>query len=313
MRSILLITLFFACLPILLPGQVAGSLLSTLPTTDGPVLLGPGIISTQMGEYSPTYDPIRNELYFMRRTPGQFDYTIFGSTLKTTGWTTPEPVSFSGEYRDAAPYLSPDGNTLYFDSRRPHPTLTGNSIDLWAAQRSPNGWQTPDLLLMPSTNKGSEPTVGQDEFGPAVDAQGQLYFYSFRQPYRGGRHYTASPPAYLDLRLEEDLPDPSASTFVSYLYISPDGQTALLEGRAQGRRDTDIYCACRQQDGSWTPPRALTSVNTKAGEGGPFITADGESLLFTSNRATGLSTTGNANLYLMPTWQIPELCGTEKD
>ena len=77
-------------------GQEANSQLSAQYTASQPTLIAPGLISTTAGEYSPTYDSDRDELYFMRRTPGQFDYRIYVSRLTPAGWTEPVIASFSG-------------------------------------------------------------------------------------------------------------------------------------------------------------------------------------------------------------------------
>jgi hypothetical protein len=271
-------------------------------------LLAPGVISTQAGEFHPTYDSSRDELFFMRRTPGVFDYTIYGSRLTENGWSEPAIAPFSGEYRDAAPYLAPDGTTLFFDSSRPHPGVAVNSINLWYTSRISGKWRKPELLAAPSANDINEPKAGRDEFGPAVDSRGRLFFYSFRRPFRGGSHYISYPPDYREVAREVDLPDPSAQTFVAYLYISPDGKIALLEGRARGRRDRDIYCACLDANGKWGEPVELSAINTPAEEGQPALTSDGRFMLFTSNRPTENSKARNDNLYIVPATDILRSC-----
>ncbi|MTB51774.1 PD40 domain-containing protein [Lewinella sp. W8] len=223
-------------------------------------------------------------------------------------WTRPEIINISGQYRDAAPYLSPDGNTLLFDSRRPTPEDPSNAINLWQSRRTATGWSQPEFLAVPSQNTDEEPTVGQDEFGPAMDDSGQLYFYSFRQPYRGGARYVLPRLSDQDIRLDNSIPDPSDQTFISYLYVSPDATFAVMEGRARGRRDTDLFCSCKQEDGSWTEAVEVPGVNTAANEGGPFVTADGAYLLFTSNRRTKEASAGNANLYLVSAGKLREQC-----
>jgi hypothetical protein len=307
MKPLLLTTLAVQFFFLVAYGQSDDNL-SQLYPGDQVYLLAPGKISTQMGEYSPTLDTKRNELYFMRRTPGVFDYTIYRSILSQPGWASPEVVSFSGQYRDAAPYLSPDGNTLLFDSRRPHPSVNSESISLWSTRRTAKGWEEPAIIKALSENPADEPEVGQDEFGPAIDARGNIYAYSFRQPYRGGARYLKSARDEEAIQLDFSIPDPSASTFVSYLYISPDGTFAVMEGRAKGRRDTDLFCSCKQADGKWTGPVEVPGVNTRANEGGPFITADGKFLLFTSNRRTVKDTAKNANLYLTRAKSLLEFC-----
>jgi hypothetical protein len=271
------------------------------PGTSGPALIAPGLISTQAGEYSPTYNQETRELYFMRRTPGKFDYTIMVTRQLADGsWTTSDTASFSGQYRDAAPYLSPDGQALYFDSRRPAPGIAQGSINLWSTKRGEDGvWQVPQLLRQASYNPPNESKAGRDEFGPAVDASGQLYFYSFHQPHRGGKRYRIAASDEGPLEIEERIPDPSAATFVSYLYISPDGKLAIMEGASSSGSNTDLFFSIRQPDGSWSPYKPLPLVNTRWGEGGPYLSPDGKLLFFTSDRPVGDAAAGNANLYWM--------------
>lgn len=279
-----------------------------IPETQGPQLLAPGIVSTTLGEYHPSYDAKNQTLYFMRRTPGRFDYTILASQKTSNGWAIPEVLPFSGRYRDAGPTIAHNGNRLFFDSRRPTGTAPKGSINLWYVDRNEDQWGDPVYLRGPSENKTTEPEAGLDEFGPTVDGQGNLYFYAFRQPYRGGAHYVSRPPNYQEAELNTGLPDPSASTFVSYAYLSEDGQFALLEGLAPGRRDTDIFCACKDASGNWSKAYPITEVNTPAGEGGPSLSTDGQYLLFTSNRSVGDQRVSNANLYWIPIQQLDIPC-----
>lgn len=286
----------------------AGAQQARLDAPQTPTLLAPGLVSTTQGEYSPTLDLRRGELYFMRRTPGAFDYTIYVSRFAEGRWLPPEVAPFSGTFRDAAPYLDPSGTQLFFDSRRPAEGFDDDSISLWRVRRDGDGWSAPELLRAPSENPPQPEKAGADEFGPAVDAAGTLHFYSFRAPYRGGRRYVATGDAYEAITLERGIADPSARTFVSYLYLSPDGRTAVMDGRAEGRRDGDLFFACRQPDGTWSPARPLPGVNTRAEEQGPWLTADGSLLLFSSTRSTGDPAATTANLYIVSTASLPVPC-----
>lgn len=265
----------------------------------GPVLIGPGVVSTGDGEYSPTFDPQRGELYFMRRTPGLFDYTVMVSRFDDGRWTTPEVAPFSGEFRDAGPSLSPDGTTLVFDSRRPRGPSGEGSIDLWRVDRTGGGWSEPRRLGVASADAPDEPAVGRDEFGPLLTGEGDLYFYSFRRPDRGGRHYVvrAGSPGLVEHAV--DLPDPSARTFVGYLTLSRDGTLAVIEGWQGAGRATDLFVARRDAGGSWGPAVALTRINTPASEGTPYLSPDGTRLFFASDRPTDAPSGGDSNLYIV--------------
>ena len=312
MRYALITALTLIWLPIEIMGQ-SGADLEAMYGDGNLHILAPGVISTKLGEYSPTLDTSGNELYFMRRTPGIFDYTIFTSTLVNKQWSQPAIAPFSGNFRDAAPYLSPDGGLLLFDSRRPDPTFADNSINLWYVKRTSEGWSEARKFFEPSKNSPDEPDVGRDEFGPAMDAEGNLYFYSFRRPYRGGAHYLSLPPDYQQVILNEELPDPSAATFVSYAYISPDGRIALLEGRAQDRNDRDIFCSCKDSNGVWGPPREMKSINSRYYDGVPTLSLDGNYLLFASNREVERRDLAYSNLYIIKAEELLMECKRPRD
>jgi Tol biopolymer transport system component len=269
-------------------------------------LIAPGKVSTNFGEHSPTFDVHSNELIFMRRTPGQFDYTLYSSTLSSDEWSEPIIVEFSGKFRDAAPYFSPNGQNLVFDSKRPSTELTKDSINIWQVnRRADGGWSEPFTLGYASSNGKDETKAGRDEFGPLLTDENKLLFYSFRQPKRGGAYYQAD--ADSTPQMKNEIPDPSASTFIAYLTLSKDGNTAVMEGRGQGSSATDLYYACKS-NGKWSEATPLTAVNTKFGEGTPFITADSRWLWFASSKPTSTGNTDGLNIYRVSTQNLPIPC-----
>ena len=278
---------------------------SNLKAPSTPTVLAPGVISTTQSEFSPMLDMNRQTLYFMRRTPGVFDYTIYASTYDNEGWTTPVVASFSGTYRDDAPYLSPDGTRMFFDSDRPAAGLPDKSINLWYTDLQDGEWTTPQLLDTPSRNKPASSSAGEDEFGPAIDANGVLYFYSFRPPFRGGARYEAQPPNYDEIKRSTALPDPSAQTFVGYLYLSPDGKTAILEGWGKER---DLFYACRQLDGTWSEAQQLPLVNTDGIESNGWLSDDGQILIYSSTMPVAEAQARNSNIFWMSTDTLPIPC-----
>ncbi len=274
-----------------------------------PYRLAPGIISTEMGEFNPTFDVNRGEFYFMRRTPGLFDYTIMVSQKNDLGWSEPEVASFSGTYRDDSPQLSSDGNTLYFDSDRPHPNVAPKSINIWRTTRTDSGWTEPTLIETASVNAPNEPVPGRDEFGPVMDREQNLVFYSFRSPYRGGKRFRLiAESGYEILEEIESIPDPSARTFVSYLTFSADSKTALMDGLHPGRRDAGIFYSCQKEDGSWSEAKLLPKINTTSSESGPRLSSDGEILFFVSNTPATLPLEPNGDIYAIRTKDLPIPC-----
>lgn len=270
-----------------------------------PAPIAPGVVSTRDGEHSPTLDVERGELIFMRRTPGLFDYTLYSSRWDGSTWTEPTALPFSGDGRDAGSYLDPTGETLYFDSRRPVDGLARNSINIWRAERAADGWADPVLVEGPSRNPATANAAAVDEFGPAVDGAGTLYVYSFRAPYRAGTRVVSQGPEFTGATPDASIPDPSQPTFVSYLYVSPDGRTAIMEGRGAEGAGSDLYYSCRCDDGTWTAAEPLPRASGPGYEGGPWMTPDGSMLLF-SREVEGQET--GPDLYLMSTEGLPIPC-----
>ncbi|MEM7380916.1 MAG: hypothetical protein AAF361_06925 [Bacteroidota bacterium] len=126
--------------------------IATLSCKDGDVIqqFEPGIISTSAVEYSSTFSPSGDELYFARSqqkwASGNMKSTIYRSTKTNGNWSPPEVASFSGTYDDGDPHLSRDGNTLYFISTRPtEDTLV--SADIWKVRKEAAGtWGAPERL-----------------------------------------------------------------------------------------------------------------------------------------------------------------------
>jgi hypothetical protein len=91
------------------------------------------------------------------------------------GWQPALLASFSGEYADFDPFVSPDGRTLYFSSMRPVDGVAKADMDLWKVDRIGTGWGTPEHIPLPSLH-------GYDELYPSIDRAGNLYFARVKAP-----------------------------------------------------------------------------------------------------------------------------------
>ncbi len=154
-------------------------------------------------------------------------------------------------------------------------------------------------------NDSNEIIAGRDEFGPIMTAAGDVIFYSFRKPNRDGAHYMGKPGDIPEISYE--LPDPSADTFIGYLTLSTDGKTAVIEGRSQSGRDTDLFYACKKGD-NWGESKPLSFANSSAGEGTPYLTSDSQWLWFSSSRKINNQLEGEPNIYRINTKHLPIPC-----
>jgi len=263
----------------------ATTLLGETPPGAEPAVFRPGSVSTEAIELSLALHPNLRELYFTRLESERA--TIWFSRQTEAGWSTPEPASFSGEYNDVSPFITGDGQRLYFASTRPTAGSTTPSaqVHIWYVEALADGWSEPAQLALPleSATGENNPTLTQD---------GTLYYMAdyptlggsglYRARYADGAFQT---PEKLDVLSQ-------TNTIVDVEpFVAPDGSFVLFY--SAGRPDNltpngkvgDLYIAFQDSAGKWSPPQNLgTRVNSEAEESTPTLSPDGKYLFFTSNR-----------------------------
>ena len=186
-RTALLGTMLLAITACEQPTPVEAPAVSRAPANPATAVeFSPNVISDGNEQWRITFSPDGKTAYFAE-SPQFFPFTrqatIYVSQFVDGEWTTPEVAPFSGQYSDIDPFLSPNGQRLYFSSIRPVDGVMRGDIDLWYVERTADGWSEA-IHLGPEVNSPSS-----DELYPSVDANGTLYFASgpfFPQP---GRHF----------------------------------------------------------------------------------------------------------------------------
>ena len=145
-------------------------------------LLGPEI-NTPMGwESQPALSAEGDELFFASARKnstldddGNPTMDIYVSIKDENGhWSHAEKLPFpiSTSAQEKAPFIHPDGKTLYFSSTR---LPSGGGYDLWVSRRdSMNVWSEPVNLGMPVNTTG-------DEHGLVVSSNGNEAFFASRR------------------------------------------------------------------------------------------------------------------------------------
>ncbi|MDM7999838.1 MAG: Ig-like domain-containing protein [Dehalococcoidia bacterium] len=111
-------------------------------------------VEYQVGELHISADG--NHVYFHSRRPGGKGGMDIWVTSKVDGqWQTPQNVAaVNTEYDDGYPYLSEDGNELWFN----------RNYAIYRSVRSNGEWQAPEMVVSPLAGE------------PTLDRQGNLYF-----------------------------------------------------------------------------------------------------------------------------------------
>ncbi len=293
------------------------------PVWSAPVNLGP-VINATASDQGPALSPDGLSLYFTsNRLPsvGGFDMYVAQRASVNDPWGAPVNIGPLNTTADEGnPAFSRDGRLLFFQSKR---LPSSGGIDIWVAQRNnPHddfGWQ-------PAVNLGPAVNSTADDNGPAYFediARGtrQLYFGSTRP---GG-------PGAADIYVSEQMADGSFGPAM----LVPELNSPLNENRPSIRHNgleiffqsnrigsngtaADLWVATRGStlDAWATPVNLGDTINTASAEQNPYLSADGTTLFFSSDRSGGA---GGIDLYTStrtlptPSWRNTGHLNTGRD
>lgn len=226
--------------------------------------------------------------------------------LHSSEYQTPVPVpgGINTAGAEDSPFVTPDGNTLYFfftpDVRvPPEKQLLDGVTGVYLSHRSGDSWSEAARVVLHD--------VGKLSLDGAVFVLGdEMWFASAREGnYRGVDMWTAR---WRD-GAWRDRTNAGAQLNQEYqigeMHLSADGQTMYFHSdRPGGNGGYDIWSSSRSADG-WTQPVNTEAVNSPDTDGWPYVTQDGGELWFTR---TYMGTPAIFRSVLGPAgWTEPEL------
>lgn len=256
--------------------KVAGPYLGLPRPGETPELFAPGVVSGPYDERMAVFAEDGCRLFYQLR--GAPVSVIVEMSATGDGWTAPEVAPFSGRYF-AEFGVSPDGQTIVLTSDRP---LAGGGApdDEFHAYRvvrlDDGSWSGPEHL-----------GENLDGIGhPSIAENGNLYFFRYHQPGLGvGKAdlYVSElgsggygPPVNLGIAVNSESYDVDP-------YIAPDESYIIF---ASDRKPGGLYISFRLDDGGWTESRHMGRDLAAGDSICPWVTPDGGTLFFTSNRTT---------------------------
>lgn len=241
-----------------------------------PVVFIPGVVSTPDDEFAPSFTPDGKTVYFSSGSATE----IYFSKLVNGKWSKPKMAAFSGSWKDMDPFISPDGNRLFFSSYRPLDGAPQNkpqkNAHIWYVDHlSGDKWSAPHHLGAPVNLEGI------NNYAPSVSRSGTLCFFSpGRDINNKGKSYYAKwlgdhydEPKVLSLNGANGVRDP---------FISPDESYLIFVS------GNDLYIS--YHDGNdWSAGQKLSAqVNSGDANGSPYVSPDGKMLYYTANHAPGI-------------------------
>jgi hypothetical protein len=261
------------------PAAIRGGGIPTAHLADTPRLFAKDVISTGDFTFNTSFTPDGRTVFFSKATINWGYIAIYASTREHGNWSKPEPVAFTGVYRDTDPFVSADGKRLYFSSDRPLEGKPYVEYDYHLYYVSLQG-KDPGANVVP-VNVPLLP--GMKISYPSFTASGDLYFSStdttlrdadvYVSPFRDGAYQTPE-------RLSFNAPNVVDFDPV----VSRDGRFIIFSRMGGGLGSVDLWISFRSGD-AWTTPLNLgAQVNTPGADGAPGLSPDNKKLYFCSYR-----------------------------
>ena len=183
---------------------------------------------------------------------------------------------------DREPWITADGNTIYFKSDRLATTTPRNNNDLFVTHKVNGQWSTPELVGFPiSTDVG-------DEHCPAILNDGEtLCFASRREGGYGGSDIWCSRQDANGDWLAPVNQGPNINTSGEEFHFSQDadGTVYFTSNRPGGFGGMDIWGAPARGENQWGPAYNLgPQVNTASADMCPALPPGGETFTWFSSR-----------------------------
>lgn len=235
-----------------------------------PKVFAPDIIN-HLAHSSPSFTTDGKEIYWSTVSGDNETRKIFYVKFENNKWSKPILASFSGNYHDDQPFITHDGEKLYFASKRPKTENGYEENDIWISDKTENGWGEP---------KPIHNLIGL--WTPTVSRNGTIYFLEIientrvicRAEFKNGKY------AEIEI-LNEHINKKGSLNWCPF--IAPDESYLIFSSdREGGFGSGDLYISFKDKNGEWQEAINMgSSINNDKQERFPGVSPDGKYLFFT--------------------------------
>lgn len=193
---------------------------------------------------------------------------------------------------DREPWISPDGNTIYFKSDRLATTSPRNLNDIFVTRKVNGRWTTPELVPAPvSTDEGNEHC-------PMLLRDGKTLCFASARPGGYGSFDIWCSQQSADGTWQEPVNQgPNINTPASEFHFMEDRDARWVyftSTRPGGKGAADLWAARHLGPDSWGPAVNLAAVNTSTADMCPALGPDGKTFCWFGARPDSL---GASDIY----------------
>ncbi len=247
-----------------------------------PIKFHPEVVSTYIDKFNTSFSPDGKTIYYTATSQKLGITGIAFQTFENGRFGEPEFAPFvSSDIPTADVQISPDGDLMLFSTFKDYEGKPeGFNFNIWTSELIDGLWQEPHPLGLPIASSGNEfyPVMTDNKtiyFNSDKEGNSDIYFSRFQN----GKYQE---PVKLPGNINSEKNEADAfvardESFIIFVRVDePDGYG-----------NSDLYISFKENQTDWSNPVNMgEEVNSDQIDGSPYVTPDGNYLIFTSGRIT---------------------------
>lgn len=187
-----------------------------------------------------------------------------------------ERLPFDQKYNYSHPWVSEEGNHLIFQASLPNPKNQNTDFSIWESHLTNSGWSSPQLFSEATSTKNHEGA-------PILSKTGNLYFNMTKEDSGDADLFVLKKGDKKATKLPETI---NSKQFEGDFFVDKEERYIIFSSfeREQNKGKSDLYISFKEEN-SWSVAVWLgKEINSPEQDFSPFVTKDGEHLIFTSSR-----------------------------
>lgn len=187
-----------------------------------------------------------------------------------------ERLPFDPKYNYSHPWVSEEGNHMIFQASLPNPKNGRTDYSIWESNLTSSGWSKPELYSEATSTKNHEGSpilsdIGNLYFNMTIEGTGEAEIFVLK---KGDKKATKLPQTINSKQFEGDFFVDKGERYIIFSSFE----------REESEGQSDLYISFKEEN-TWSVAVWLgKEINSPKQDFSPYVTKDGEHLIFTSDR-----------------------------
>lgn len=247
-----------------------------------PIKFHPEVVSTQIDKFNTSFSPDGNTIYYTATYQKLGITGIAFQKFENKNFSQPRFVPFiSADIPMTDVQISPDGNLMLFSTFKDYEGKPeGFNFNIWTSEFKNGEWQQPTPFGSPIASSGNE-------FYPVMTNNRNIYYASDKGGNSDIYFSRFQDGQYLEsIKLPDNI---NSEKREADAYVARDESFIIFVrvDEPDGYGNSDLYISFRKDEMKWSDPINMgEDINSNQIDGSPYVTPDGNYLIFTSGRTS---------------------------